>query len=71
MPNPHTDQPQADNEKMFSVFIPSTPNFTGGLLVMYPERDIIPLSLTIEEGFKYLMTGDILAPEKNNQTTKN
>ncbi len=64
MPNPHTDQPQADNEKMFSVFIPSTPNFTGGLLVMYPERDIIPLSLTIEEGFKYLMTGGILAPEK-------
>lgn len=58
------DNPQAANEKLFSVFIPSTPNFTGGLLVMFPKHAIIPLSLTVEEGFKYLMTGGILTPEK-------
>jgi hypothetical protein len=37
---------------------------------MYPERDIIPLSLTIEEGFKYLMTEASWPLRKNNQTTK-
>lgn len=51
-------------DQVLSVFIPSTPNFTSGLLVMFPRRDIIPLSMTIEEGFKYLMTGGILTPEK-------
>lgn len=51
-------------DQIISVFIPSTPNFTSGLLVMFPRRDIIPLSMTIEEGFKYLMTGGILVPEK-------
>jgi uncharacterized membrane protein len=51
-------------DQALSVFIPSTPNFTSGLLVMFPRRDIIPLSMTIEEGFKYLMTGGILTPEK-------
>jgi uncharacterized membrane protein len=51
-------------EQKFNVFIPSTPNFTSGLLVMFPRRDIIPLSMTIEEGFTYLMTGGILTPKK-------
>jgi uncharacterized membrane protein len=53
-----------DGEQIFNVFIPSTPNFTSGLLVMFPRRDIIPLSMTIEEGFTYLMTGGILTPKK-------
>ena len=66
----HADEPQAGNAKMFSVFIPSTPNFTSGLLVMFPKHAIIPLSLTIEEGFKYLMTGGILTPEKKEEDEK-
>ncbi len=57
-------QEDAKREQIYSVFIPSTPNFTSGLLVMFPHRDIVPLSMTIEEGFKYLMTGGILAPKK-------
>lgn len=64
MPDRHADEPQEGDDKVFSVFIPSTPNFTSGLLVMFPQRDIIPLSLTVEEGFKYLMTGGILVPKK-------
>ena len=47
-----------------SVFIPTTPNFTSGLMVMFPQRDIIPLSMSVEDGFKYLMSGGILTPEK-------
>ncbi len=53
-----------DGEQIFSVFIPSTPNLTSGLLVMFPHRDIIPLSMTIEEGFTYLLTGGILTLKK-------
>ena len=59
------DEKQGD--QIISVFIPSTPNFTSGLLVMFPSRDIIPLSMTIEEGFKYLMTGGILTPGKESK----
>jgi uncharacterized membrane protein len=58
----HEDE--TEREQIFNVFIPSTPNFTSGLLVMFPHRDIIPLSMTIEEGFTYLMTGGILTPRK-------
>jgi uncharacterized membrane protein len=59
--------PVKDDNQILNVFIPSTPNFTAGLLVMFPSRDIIPLSLTIEEGFTYLMTGGILVPEKKDR----
>ena len=55
------------DENIYNVFIPSTPNFTSGLLVMFPGRDIIPLSMTVEEGFTYLMTGGILVPKKEQE----
>jgi uncharacterized membrane protein len=58
------NEEERKGDQIISVFIPSTPNFTSGLLVMFPGRDIIPLSMTIEEGFKYLMSGGILTPEK-------
>lgn len=58
------NEAERQGDQIISVFIPSTPNFTSGLLVMFPRRDIIPLSMTVEEGFKYLMTGGILPLEK-------
>ncbi len=57
-------------DQIISVFIPSTPNFTSGLLIMFPRRDIIPLSMTIEDGFKYLLSGGILTPEKKQEVGK-
>lgn len=55
------------DENVYHVFIPSTPNFTSGLLVMFPGREIIPLSMTVEEGFTYLMTGGILTPKRQHE----
>ncbi len=55
---------QKKDDPVVSVFIPTTPNFTSGLMVMFPCQDIIPLSLSIEDGFRYLITGGILAPKK-------
>ena len=55
------------DENIYNVFIPSTPNFTSGLLVMFPGRDIIPLSMTVEEGFTYLLTGGILVPKREQE----
>ena len=55
---------QEKETPVVSVFIPTTPNFTSGLLIMFPCRDVIPLSLSVEDGFRYLMTGGILVPKK-------
>lgn len=50
------------NEKVMSVFIPTTPNPTSGVLVMVPEKHIIKLSMTIDEGIKFVISGGIVIP---------
>ncbi|PID55982.1 hypothetical protein CSB45_13595 [candidate division KSB3 bacterium] len=57
-------QEEQAGDEVSSVFIPTTPNFTSGLMVMFPKRDIISLSMSVEDGFKYLMSGGILTPER-------
>jgi uncharacterized membrane protein len=47
-----------------NVFVPTTPNPTSGYYVLVPENDIIPLSMSVEEAFKLVMSGGIVTPEK-------
>lgn len=54
----------SEDDVLINVFIPSTPNFTSGLMVIYRQREILPLAMTVEEGFKYLMSGGMLLPDK-------
>lgn len=51
-------------EKCSNVFIPTTPNPTSGFLLIVPNKDIIELDLTIEEGIKFVMSVGLLSPEK-------
>ena len=63
-------EPAPDNAPI-AVFVPSTPNFTSGMLVLYHQHEIIPLSMPVEAGFKYLMSGGLLsesATEEEPQT---
>lgn len=54
---------EADQRHMVYVFIPTTPNPTSGLLILVPQDELIPLSMTVEEGIKLVMSGGLLSPE--------
>ena len=45
------------------VFFPTTPNPTSGWLAIVPERDVLDLDLSIEEGVKLIVSGGIVTPE--------
>jgi uncharacterized membrane protein len=45
-----------------SVYVPTTPNPTSGYLVFVPRRDVVLLSMTVEEGIKFVISGGIVAP---------
>ncbi len=47
---------------MLSVFIPTTPNPTTGWYAIVPEKDVINLSMSIEDAFKVLISGGIVGP---------
>jgi uncharacterized membrane protein len=50
--------------RLLNVFVPTTPNPTSGYYVLVPESDIIPLSMTVEEAFKLVMSGGIVTPDR-------
>jgi len=49
-------------EKMLTVFVPTTPNPTSGLLILVPEKDSIPLSMSVAEALKLLVSGGTVIP---------
>lgn len=51
------------DKNLKSIFIPTTPNPTSGMLVMLPEEDIIKLDMSVEAAIKMIVSGGILLPE--------
>lgn len=52
------------NHNLKSVFVPTTPNPTSGFIVMLPEEDITELSMTVEEGFKFIISMGVVVPDE-------
>ncbi len=47
---------QKTNQKLISVFIPTTPNPTSGFLLMFPLDEVIYLDMTFEEASKFIVS---------------
>jgi uncharacterized membrane protein len=50
------------DEEMINVYVPTTPNPTSGYLVHVPRRDVVALSMSVEEAIKFVVSGGIVAP---------
>lgn len=50
------------DDEVVNVFLPTTPNPTSGYLLFLPRREIIPLSMSVEEGIKMIISGGIVTP---------
>ncbi len=50
-------------EGLVAVFIPTTPNPTSGFIIMTPREDITELDMTIEEGFKFIISMGVITPD--------
>ena len=48
--------------EVLNVFLPTTPNPTSGFLLFVPKRDVVRLSMSIEEGIKMVVSGGIVPP---------
>lgn len=47
---------------LYSVLVPTTPNPTSGWLMFFPRDRVIILDMSVEEGFKMLISGGIVVP---------
>ena len=51
------------DQEMVNVFVPTTPNPTSGLLLVVPRSELKVLSMSVEDGFKMLISMGIITPE--------
>jgi uncharacterized membrane protein len=48
--------------ELYSVLVPTTPNPTSGWLMFFPRDQVTILDMSVEEGFKMLISGGIVVP---------
>ncbi len=49
----------------YHVFVPTTPNPTSGFFLLVPQSESIKTDMSVEDGLKTIISGGLLAPEKN------
>ena len=45
-----------------SVYVPTTPNPTGGYFVMMPRKDVIELDMSVDAALKYIISMGVVSP---------
>jgi uncharacterized membrane protein len=45
-----------------SIYVPTTPNPTGGYFVMLPRSAVIELDMTVDDALKYIISMGVVAP---------
>ena len=48
-----------------SVYVPTTPNPTGGYFVMMPRKDVIELDMSVDTALKYVISMGVASPGAN------
>ena len=45
-----------------AVYVPTTPNPTGGYFVIVPRKDVIELDMTVDQALKYVISMGVVPP---------
>ena len=49
-------------EPLLNVYVPTSPNPTSGYFLLVPEREVIPLDMSVEEAMKLIVSGGLYQP---------
>ncbi len=59
---PGADVTRHIGDDYVSVYVPTTPNPTGGYFVMLPRADVIELDMSVDEALKYIISMGVAPP---------
>src|SRR5213078_947103 len=45
-----------------SIYVPTTPNPTSGFFLMLKRADVIPLTMSVDDALKYVISMGVVAP---------
>ena len=52
-------------DDFLSVYVPTTPNPTGGYFVLVARKDLIELDMSVDQALKYIISMGVVAPAPN------
>jgi len=47
---------------LMNVYVPTSPNPTSGYFLMVPEKEVVPLDMSVEEAMKLIVSGGLYSP---------
>ena len=62
------DEMSAVDDRLVAVFIPTTPNPTSGFIIMTRNDEITELDMSVEEGFKFIISIGVIIPDGTART---
>ncbi|KAB2649486.1 MAG: DUF502 domain-containing protein [Verrucomicrobiota bacterium] len=60
---------QKSGEELWTVYVPTTPNPTGGYMIMVPAKEVIELDMNVGDGMKMLLSAGAFVPSWNKETS--
>jgi uncharacterized membrane protein len=51
-------------DEFISIYVPTTPNPTGGYFVMVPKTSVRDLDMTVDDALKYIISMGVVAPRR-------
>jgi uncharacterized membrane protein len=53
---------RAGSGELWTVFVPTTPNPTGGYMLLFPSHEVIELDMSVGDGMKMIISGGAVVP---------
>ena len=50
------------SEPLVNVYVPTSPNPTSGYFLLVPEKEVVPLDMSVEEAMKLIVSGGLYQP---------
>ena len=55
----------SEGNEYYQIFVPTTPNPTSGFMLYIKKKNTKETNMNIDEGLKIIISGGMLAPERN------
>lgn len=49
-------------DPLVNVYVPTSPNPTSGYFLLVPEKEVVPLDISVEEAMKLIVSGGLYSP---------
>lgn len=69
-PVPSLVKKKLKNDKLISIYVPTTPNPTSGFFLYVPESEVIYLDISVDEALKTILSTGIILPEQEKTKKK-